>query len=156
MEEGTQYMEIYEAFLSAVTDDRFVSMTDDELMVDLLPLLKRSIYYLCRLAKETNYRALPGYDLHNRDDEEGCFIQKLSDHEIECLAWGMVVSWTEQQLNSSRLIEQQYYDAGIKTYSPNETMKNLLELHDNYYKRLKNRLTEYGYKTIDISTFGGN
>ena len=80
----------------------------------------------------------------------------LSDHEIECLAWGMVVSWTEQQLNSTRLIEQQYYDAGIKTYSPNETMKNLLELHDGYYKRLKNRLTEYGYKTIDISTFGGN
>ena len=99
---------------------------------------------------------MPGYDLHARNDEEGYFEQSLSDHEIECLAWGMVVSWTEQQLNSTRLIEQQYYDAGIKTYSPNETMKNLLELHDGYYKRLKNRLTEYGYKTIDISTFGGN
>ena len=137
---GTKYIEIYESFLSAVTDDRFAVMSEEELMTDLLPLLKRSIYYLCRIAKETEYRVLPGYDLH----------------EIECLAWGMVVSWTEQQLNSTRLIEQQYYDAGIKTYSPNETMKNLLELHDGYYKRLKNRLTEYGYKTINISTFGGN
>ena len=153
---GTKYIEIYESFLSAVTDDRFAVMSEEELMTDLLPLLKRSIYYLCRIAKETEYRVLPGYDLHARNDEEGYVQQSLSDHVIECLAWGMVVSWTEQQLNSTRLIEQQYYDAGIKTYSPNETMKNLLELHDGYYKRLKNRLTEYGYKTIDISTFGGN
>ena len=153
---GTDYMEIYEQFLSAVTDDRFAEMSQEELMIDLLPLLKRAIYYLCRLAKETEYRALPGYNLHDRNDVEYRFGQKLTDHEIECLAWAMVVSWLEQQINSSRLIEQQYYDAGIKTYSPNETMRNLITLHDDYYKKLKNRLTEYGYKTIDISCFGGN
>ena len=156
VELGTDYMEIYEQFLSAVTDDRFAEMSQEELMIDLLPLLKRGIYYLCRIAKQTEYRALPGYDLHDRDDIEYRFGQKLTDHEIECLAWAMVVSWLEQQINSSRLIEQQYYDAGIKTYSPNETMRNLITLHDDYYKKLKNRLTEYGYKTIDISCFGGN
>lgn len=153
---GTDYMEIYEQFLSAVTDDRFAEMSQEELMIDLLPLLKRGIYYLCRIAKQTEYRALPGYDLHDRDDVEYRFGQKLTDHEIECLAWAMVVSWLEQQINSSRLIEQQYYDAGIKTYSPNETMRNLITLHDDYYKKLKNRLTEYNYKTVDISCFGGN
>lgn len=150
VEEGTHYEEIYEQFLSAVTDDRFAQMTEEELMIDLLPLLKRAIYYLCRIAK------VPGFNLHNRDDINYIFMQKLTDHEIECLAWGMVVSWTEQQLNSSRLIEQTYYDAGIKTYSPNDTMRNLLTLHEDYYKRLKNRLTEYGYKTVDISQFGGH
>lgn len=156
IELGTDYMEIYEQFLSAVTDERFAEMSQEELMIDLLPLLKRAIYYLCRIAKQTEYRALPGYNLHDRDDVEYRFKQKLTDHEIECLAWAMVVSWLEQQINSSRLIEQQYYDAGIKTYSPNETMRNLITLHDDYYKKLKNRLTEYGYKTIDISCFGGN
>jgi hypothetical protein len=35
-------------------------------------------------------------------------------------------------------------------------MKNLLTLHDDYYKKLKNRLTEYNYKVVDISQFGGN
>lgn len=153
---GTDYMDIYEQFLSAVTDERFAELSQEELMADLLPLLIRGIYYLCRIAKETEYRALPGYDLHDRDDVEYRFWQKLTDHEIECLAWAMVVSWLEQQINSSRLIEQQYYDAGIKTYSPNETMRNLITLHDDYYKKLRNRLTEYGYKTIDISCFGGN
>lgn len=156
IELGTDYFEIYEQFLSAVTDERFAEMSQEELMADLLPLLKRAIYYLCRIAKQTEYRALPGYNLHDRDDVEYRFKQKLTDHEIECLAWAMVVSWLEQQINSSRLIEQQYYDAGIKTYSPNETMRNLITLHDDYYKKLKNRLTEYGYKTIDISCFGGN
>ena len=150
IEEGTKYMEIYEQFLSAVTDDRFAQMSEEELMIDLLPLLKRAIYYLCRIAK------VPGFDLHNRDDINYIFMEKLTDHEIECLAWAMVVSWVEQQLNSTRLIEQQYYDAGIKTYSPNETMRNLLTLHDDYYKKLKNRLTSYTYKTVDISQFGGN
>lgn len=149
-EEGTLYSEVYEQFLSAVTDDRYAQMTEEELMIDLLPLLKRSIYYLCRIAK------VPGFNLHNRDDHNYVFMQKLTEHEIECLAWGMVVSWTEQQLNSTRLIEQVYYDAGIKTYSPNDTMRNLLTLHDDYYKKLKNRLTEYNYKVVDISKFGGN
>ena len=37
---GTKYMEIYESFLSAVTDDRFAVMSEEELMTDLLPLLK--------------------------------------------------------------------------------------------------------------------
>jgi hypothetical protein len=150
MTEGTEYLEIYEAFLSAVTDDRLAELSEEELEEELLPLLKRSIYYLCRIAK------VAGFDLHDRDDDNYCFNQKLSDHEIEVLAFAMVVCWTEQQLDSSRLIEQQYYDAGIKTYSPNETMKNLLTLHDDYYKKLKNRLTEYNYKVVDISQFGGN
>ena len=147
--EGTKYEEIYEQFLSAITDDRYSYMTEEELMIDLLPLLKRSIYYLCRIAK------VSGFNLHNRDDNNNIFINRLTEHEIEVLAWAMVVCWVEQQLNSNRLIQQQYYDAGIKTYSPNETMRNLLTLHDNYYKRLKNRLTEYNYKVVDISKFGG-
>lgn len=156
VEEGTDYMEIYTQFLNAVTDSRYAELSQEELMIELLPMLKRAIYYLCRLAKQTEYRALPGFNLHDRDDVEYRFNQKLTEHEIECLAWAMVVCWVEQQTNSTRLIEQQYYDAGIKTYSPNETMRNLITLHDDYYKKLKNRLTEYGYKTIDISQFGGN
>lgn len=153
---GTDYMEVYELFLDSVTDERYALMSQEELMADLLPMLKRAIYYLCRIAKPTKYRALPGYILHDRDDEDYRFGDILSEHEKNCLAWAMVVCWAEQQLNSSRLIEQQYYDAGIKTYSPNETMRNLLTLHDSYYKKLRNMLTEYGYKTIDISQFGGN
>lgn len=147
---GTPYMEVYEAFLSTITDDRIASMTEEEIQIEFLPLLKRAIYYLCRIA------SVAGFNLHERNDEEYYFKQTLSDHEIECLAFAMTVSWAEQQLNSTRLIQQQYYDAGIKTYSPNETMRNLTTLYDTYYKRLRNKLTEYGYKTVDIYQFGGN
>lgn len=150
VEDGTPFMDIYEQFLSCISDDRYALMSQEELMAEFLPLLKRSIYYLCRLAK------VPGYNLHARDDEEGKFLQKLTEHEIECLSWGMVVAWVEQQMNSTRFIQQAYYDAGIKTYSPNDTMRNLLTLHDTYYNRLKNKLTEYTFKTVDIYQFGGN
>lgn len=150
IEAGTPFMDIYEQFLVCITDDRIALMSQEELMNELLPLLKRSIYYLCRLAK------VPGYNLHARDDEAGKFLQELSEHEIECLSWGMVVAWVEQQLNSTRFIQAMYYDAGIKTYSPNDTMKNLLTLHDTYYNRLKNKFSEYCAKVVDIYQFGGN
>ena len=154
---GTPYIEIYDVFLSSITDERYAAMEEAELMEELLPFLKRAIYYLCRLAKQTTYRSIDevGYDLHDRDDVAYRFAEELSEHEINCLAWAMVVCWSEQQMNSTRLIRNIYYDAGIKTYSPNETLKNLITLHDTYYKQLKNLLTEYTYKVMDISQFGG-
>lgn len=150
VENGTPYMEIYDLFLSAITDERMALLTIEELQEELLPLLNRAIYYLCRIAK------VAGFDLDMKDDKNYCFKQILTEHEKNVLSFAMVVNWTEQQLNSSRLIEQQYYDAGIKTYSPNETMRNLITLNDNYNKKLKNLLTEYNYKVVDISQFGGN
>ena len=150
VQEGTPYMEIYELFLNTITDERIASLTIEEIEEELLPLLKKSIFYLCRIAKEADF------DLHLRDDSKQIFLQKLTEHEKVVLAFAMVVCWTEQQLNSTRFINQQYYDAGIKTYSPNETMKNLLALNDNYSLKLKNKLTEYNYKVVDVSRFGGN
>ena len=147
---GTPYMDIYNLFLNSITDDRLALLTEEELEEELLPLLIKSIFYLCRLAKEA------GFDLHDRDDEKFYFKQALTEHEQVVLGYAMVVCWTEQQLNSTRLITQTYYDAGIKTYSPNDTMRNLLTLYDTYNLRLKNKLTEYTYKTVDVSQFGGN
>lgn len=147
---GTKYLEIYDAFLSALTDERLANLSEQELQEELLPVLKTAIYDLCRLAAQA------GYDLDDRDDVNYHFNIVLSSHEIECLGFLMVVKWTEQQLNSSRLVEQQYYDAGIKTYSPNETMRNLTTLHEQYSKKAKNKLTEYTYKTVPIGLFGGN
>lgn len=148
--EGTPYMEVYELFLNSITDERIAYLTIEEMEAEFLPLLEKAIFYLCRIAK------VAGFDLHLRDDINQRFIQKLRDHEKIVLAFAMVVCWTEQQLNSTRFINQQYYDAGIKTYSPNETMRNLLALNEAYTLRLKNKITEYAYKVVDISQFGGN
>lgn len=150
MTTGTTYLEIYESFLSNINDSVYASLTEEELQIELLPVLKSAIFSLCRLAAQA------GYDLEDRNDETYSFNIELSSLEIECLGILMVKKWVELQLNSSRLIEQQYYDAGIKTYSPNETMKNLLTMADIYDKRAKNKLTEYTKLIVPISSFGGN
>ena len=147
---GTGYWDIYERFLGYVSDDYLAALSDDALEEQLLPVLGSAIYDLYRLALKA------GFDLENRCDQAQCFNIVLGDNEIECLAVLMVVKWTEQQLNSSRLIEQQYYDAGIKTYSPNETMKNLLTLHEQYIKKAKSKLHEYAFRTTPIDSLGGN
>ena len=143
----TEYYDVYMRFLAKIEDEYLASLDEDKLHVALYPILLSAINSFCRISE---------HNLHKRDERARVFYETLTDDEIEVLAICMKPVWLERYINSSRKIEQQYYDAGIKTYSPNETMKNLLELHDGYYKRLKNRLTEYGYKTIDISTFGGN
>jgi hypothetical protein len=147
---GTGYWDIYQRFLGYLSDDYLASLSDDELEEQLLPVLSSAIYNLSRLALGA------GIDLSKRFDMAQCFTISLGDDEIECLAILMVVKWTEQQLNSSRLIEQQYYDAGVKTYSPNETMKNLLTLHERYTKKAKSALREYAVKKTSIESLGGN
>ena len=146
----TTYQDIYERFLSKVEDEYLAYLVDqgeDRLNVALYPLLLSAINDFSRIAE---------HNLRKRDERNHVFYETLTEDEIEVLAILMKPVWLERYLNSSRKIEQQYFDAGIKTYSPNETMRNLLTLHDDYHKKLKNRLTEYGYKTVDISQFGGH
>lgn len=143
----TTYQDIYVRFLSKVEDEYLASLDDEELNTALYPLLLSAINGFSRISE---------HNLRQRDERARVFYETLSEDEIEVLAILMKPIWLERYLNSSRKIEQQYFDAGIKTYSPNETMRNLLTLHDDYHKKLKNRLTEYGYKTVDISQFGGH
>ena len=64
--------------------------------------------------------------------------------------------WLERYINSSRKIEQQYYDAGIKTYSPNENLRNLTTIYQQYLADMRKALHEYTYKRVSIvGNFGG-
>jgi hypothetical protein len=58
--------------------------------------------------------------------------------------------WLERYLNSSRKIEQQYYDAGIKTYSPNENLRNLTNMYQQYLVDARKAKTEYTYKRVSV------
>jgi hypothetical protein len=78
------------------------------------------------------------------------FYETLSEDEIEVLAVLMKPIWLERYLNSSRKIEQQYFDAGIKTYSPNENLRNLNAMYQQYLADARKVKTEYTYKRVSI------
>ena len=115
----TEYREIYERFLSKIEDEYLASLDEEQLNTALYPLLLSAINDFSRIAE---------HNLRKRDERSKVFYETLSEDEIEVLAVLMKPVWLERYLNSSRKIEQQYYDAGIKTYSPNENLRNFLNV----------------------------
>ena len=137
----TEYKEIYARFLSKIEDEYLASLTDEELHVALYPLLLSAINSFSRLSE---------HNLRNRDERSQVFYETLTEDEIEVLAVCMKPVWLERYMNSSRKIEQQYYDAGIKTYSPNENLRNLTNMYQQYLADARKARTEYTYKRVSV------
>jgi hypothetical protein len=143
----TEYSQVYISFLSKIEDEYLASLDDEQLHLSLYPLLLSAINSFARIA-EHNLRA--------RDERAKVFSETLSPDEIEVLAILMKPVWLERYINSSRKMEQQYYDAGIKTYSPNENLRNLTTLYQQYLADMRKALHEYTYKRVSIvGNFGG-
>ncbi len=137
----TEYKDIYTRFLSKVEDEYLASLDDDALNKELYPLLLSAINDFARVAE---------HNLRKRDERGQVFYETLSEDEIEVLAVLMKPVWLERYLNSSRKIEQQYYDAGIKTYSPNENLRNLTAMYQQYLVDARKAKTEYTYKRVSV------
>lgn len=137
----TEYREIYERFLSKIEDEYLASLDEEELNTALYPLLLSAINDFARISE---------HNLRQRDERGRVFYETLTEDEIEVLAVLMKPVWLERYLNSSRKIEQQYYDAGIKTYSPNENLRNLTNMYQQYLVDARKAKTEYTYKRVSI------
>ena len=137
----TEYREIYDRFLSKIEDEYLASLDDEQLNTALYPLLLSAINDFARISE---------HNLRQRDEKNHVFYETLTEDEIEVLAVLMKPVWLERYLNSSRKIEQQYYDAGIKTYSPNENLRNLTNMYQQYLADARKAKTEYTYKRVSI------
>lgn len=144
----TEFYDVYVRFLSKIEDEYLASLEDEkELHLALYPLLLSAINSFARISE---------HNLRKRDERAHVFYETLTDDEIEVLAICMRPAWLERYINSSRKIEQQYYDAGIKTYSPNENLRNLTTLYQQYLADMRKALNEYTYKRVSIvGNFGG-
>lgn len=137
----TTYQDVYTRFLSKIEDEYLASLDDEELNTALYPLLLGAINGFSRISE---------HNLRQRDERARVFYETLSEDEIEVLAVLMKPIWLERYLNSSRKIEQQYFDAGIKTYSPNENLRNLTAMYQQYLVDARKAKTEYTYKRVSI------
>lgn len=137
----TEYRDIYERFLSKIEDEYLASLDDEKLHIALYPLLLSAINDFSRISE---------HNLRRRDERGRVFYETLTEDEIEVLAILMKPVWLERYMNSSRKIEQQYYDAGIKTYSPNENLRNLTNMYQQYLVDARKAKTEYTYKRVSV------
>jgi hypothetical protein len=129
---ATPYENIYERFLSKITDFNLVEMDDYSFDKMMLGWLNSSIVRM-RKCKS---------DLSLRDNEMQEFTEDLSDLEIELLALGMVDAWVTPMLNSTELTLQFIGGKEEKYYSQSQQLAELRNLKKENSLEM-NRLHNY-------------
>ena len=169
----TSFSVIYDSFLSKITDDMYMELTENETedMLEFLlisaipkfefPRVNLSNYELKTLEDESTYS---GIESDNEEVKafiftEGAFNCPLTLEEVNILSTYMIVEWLGQQLASVENTRMKYSGSDFKFTSQANHMSKLLSTKKDYeregfhlqrlYKRRK--LSEDGKV---ISTFG--
>ncbi|NUJ17382.1 hypothetical protein FKN04_12405 [Bacillus glycinifermentans] len=132
----TNLAEVYDSFLSKITDYRLSKMTEEEIKEDLFGYFKsaRAKFYKCKK------------DLTVIDE----VIQSdLSDIEIEILVSLMLVEHIKPQLLSSENLKQSLSDKDFKIYSQANQLRETRLLFDNLKREVNKMITEYTFLGID-------
>lgn len=124
---ATSYMEVYNRFLSKVTDYCIFDLSDEETCDYCKSLL------ISALADLSNIKA----DLTNRDDELLQFNETLNNTEIEYIAYQMVCEWTNPQIQNSTLTRQYIGASEERFFSPANLLAQLRGLRDDSLARRK-------------------
>lgn len=120
---STPFSAVYDKFLSKVTDDMYMEITESETVALLNELLESAIPWF----------EFPRVNLGARNDTE--FLVALSDEEINILATYMIVEWMGQQLATIELIRMKYSGSDFKFTSQANHMHKLKDLQKEYERK---------------------
>jgi hypothetical protein len=134
---STQYSDVYDRFLSKITDYDLANLTDQELKNTLLKYLKSAVANFKYCTK----------DLKDRDDTLQVFNIDLDEIEQEIIAKLMVIEWVNPYINSQENIRQVLGSRDYKIYSPANMLDKLLELKKTMQDEVQSDLTFYYYAT---------
>lgn len=133
--EYTPFSEIYSNFLSKITDDMYMELTEQDTYKILQQLL------LSALPKFEFPRQSLDYELKQITEEEGneektyqilAFINKLTNEEINIISTYMIVEWIGQQLASVENVRMKYSGSDFKFTSQANHMQKLLQMKKDY------------------------
>lgn len=144
----TNLSEIYEIFLSKITDYEYVSVniTDEEINDELLGYLKSAItkFYRCKNSLEIT------------EDVTGelTFESDLHPFEMEILATLMLVEYLKPRVLSSETLKQSLSDKSFKIYSQANQLRELNLLYRMLRTEATKMITEYTYFGLDLDGDG--
>lgn len=171
---STPFSYIYDSFLSKITDDMYMELTEldtyqllEELLLSAIqkfefPRVDLTKYELVSITDEVKYTGAES------DQEEvpailyegGSFTSTLTAEEINILATYMVVEWLGQQLASVENTRMKYSGSDFKFTSQANHMQKLLQLKKDYERegfhlqRLYKRRQKDSETNVYKSTFG--
>ena len=120
---STPFSVVYGKFLSKITDDMYMELTEEETESMLAELLQSAIPWF----------EFPRVNLNDRTDTQ--FNVALSEEEINILATYMIVEWMGQQLATVELIRMKYSGSDFKFTSQANHMHKLKDLQKEYERK---------------------
>ena len=169
----TSFSLVYDSFLSKITDDMYLELTELDTFRMLEQLLLSAIekfefprinlwdYDLFDIVDETTYQGAESNDqrVPALIFGGGCFNNLLTHEEINILAVYMIVEWLSQQLASIENTRMKYSGSDFKFTSQANHMQKLLQLKKDYEREgfhlqrlYKRRITDK--RGVMRSTFG--
>ena len=170
----TSFSLVYDSFLSKITDDMYLELTE----LDTFRMLEQ---LLCSAIERFEFPRVNiwDYDLFEIEDERtycgvesqnievpviiysgGCFNNPLTHEEINILSHYMIVEWLSQQLASIENTRMKYSGSDFKFTSQANHMQKLLQLKKDYeregfhlqrlYKRRKQDKNGIMRSTFDV------
>ena len=142
----TAFSLVYDSFLSKITDDMYLELTEldtfkmlEQLLLSAIekfefPRINLGDYELFEMVDETTYQ---GADSNNEEVPAiiyngGYFNNLLTHEEINILAVYMIVEWLSQQLASVENTRMKYSGPDFKFTSQANHMQKLLQLKKDY------------------------
>lgn len=133
MTTATKLTDLYDVFLSKITDYRLADMTREE--------IEENLFSYFKIAKAKFYRCKKSLEL----DDNGYFKDNIDYFELEILATLMLVEHIKPQLISSENMKQSLSDKDFKIYSQANQLRELRLLYDSIRKEVKKMITEYTF-----------
>ena len=142
----TPFSKIYDSFLSKITDDMYMELTEldtfamlQELLISAIhkfefPRVNITDYEETYLEDEETYRGVEsnGVEVKAFVYNNGYFNNFLNQEEINILATYMIVEWLGQQLASVENTRMKYSGSDFKFTSQANHMQKLLALKKDY------------------------
>lgn len=121
----TPCSEIYNVFLSKITDDMYMELTEQETQSMLFELFENSLHWF----------EFPRVNIYDYDKAIEKYNIKLGSEEINIIATYMIVEWLGQQLASVELARMKYSGSDFKFTSQANHMHKLTNLQKEYERK---------------------
>lgn len=123
MEEPTTFQEVYDFFLSGITDDMFLEMTKEDTQEMLQEILVAAFPHY----EFPQWKNPFSLDLVNKK-----FTDKLTLEDMRILRSYMIVQWIGFQLANVDLVRQKYSGSDFSFTSQAAHMKQLIAMKQEY------------------------
>lgn len=130
---------LYNQFLSSISSYTLSQLSDDEIQAELFNLIQRAIGAF-KFPKVSF-----AYSLNN-SDYQYYFQDNVTQRELSVLLAWMKVYWVEFQISKEELLQVQYYDDNLRTFSTANLLAQLNRMYENFVNAAEK--IEYDYSRI--------